>query len=564
SGFNLYGGHLITRYDNGAGSLTNANMSSAKGAYVDSDILYAVSGADLSVSGAMTTLYVPNGQSFIPGGHVTTPQLDVTAGSTYNAGSFIHTLTASGMPFIVNGTFMAGSSTVRYIGSGAATQITTLTYYNLQLSPSSATTYSLTGSLSSSNALGGSFTLDNNATLDTTASNYALTAVNITLNGGSTYLAGASTLTASGNFNNSGTFTAGTSTVLLNGAANQTLTTGGAAFYNLTFNNSGASGSDNLIVSGALDINGALTITDGDLDIATNNPTVNTAGNVTISFNGTVDVTSRTAIWTFDGATTFNNVSFGGVMQSIQDVVVSGTLAIPGLGIQVKSMNVTAPGTLNLGNGAYKLVIYGTGTPFVMNGTLLLPRVSIVEYTGTGSATNIANVPYNILWLTPSAPTTYSLLGHQTGGSALTGSLTIGSNATLDATGSNFNLTTTGIANNGTYLAQASTITNSGGWSNSGTFTAGTSTVVLNGTNQTLTGSTTFYNLTKTESTNNATDSILTFDNTATQTINGTLTLDGLDGDDRINLVSNSPGNQWSLVLGASATKAIDFVDVRD
>ncbi|TPW15172.1 MAG: hypothetical protein FD130_1251, partial [Halothiobacillaceae bacterium] len=65
SGFDLYGGSVITRYDNGVGTLTNAQMSSAQGAYVDSDILYGVSGGDLSVLGTTTTLIVPNGQSFV-------------------------------------------------------------------------------------------------------------------------------------------------------------------------------------------------------------------------------------------------------------------------------------------------------------------------------------------------------------------------------------------------------------------------------------------------------------------------------------------------------------------
>ncbi len=130
--------------------------------------------------------------------------------------------------------------------------------------------------------------------------------------------------------------------------------------------------------------------------------------------------------------------------------------------------------------------------------------------------------------------------------------------------GNSGNVTTHDIEINGTLTADGNTFTISGNWVNSGIFTANTSTVVLNGSNQTITGSSTFNNFSKTESSNNSTDSILTFDNTATQTISGLLTLDGFDADDRINLVSDSPGTQWSLVLSASASKAIDFIDVTD
>ncbi len=97
-----------------------------------------------------------------------------------------------------------------------------------------------------------------------------------------------------------------------------------------------------------------------------------------------------------------------------------------------------------------------------------------------------------------------------------------------------------------------------------GAFNHNSGTVVFDGGNQTLTGSTTFNNLTKTDSVDDGSDVILTFDSNATQTILGALTLDGFDDDDRINLVSNNPANQWRINLASTATKAIDFVDVVD
>src|SRR3990170_4239253 len=82
AGLNIYVNYVITRHDN-AGILTNANMSSAKGAYVDTEILYSVSGGALTVSSG--TLYMPAGHSFSPGGNVTTPAMKSLG--TFNGGA---------------------------------------------------------------------------------------------------------------------------------------------------------------------------------------------------------------------------------------------------------------------------------------------------------------------------------------------------------------------------------------------------------------------------------------------------------------------------------------------
>jgi len=91
-------------------------------------------------------------------------------------------------------------------------------------------------------------------------------------------------------------------TITFNGASNQIFTTNAQIFNAITLN--GSVGHD-LIISGNLDVNGNLNITSGDLDLATNDPNVTLAGNLTIGANGTVikpDATGKT--WTFDGATT--------------------------------------------------------------------------------------------------------------------------------------------------------------------------------------------------------------------------------------------------------------------
>jgi hypothetical protein len=136
---------------------------------------------------------------------------------------------------------------------------------------------------------------------------------------------------------------------VLNGTANQTVLTNAQSFNHLTLNNTGTNGTaDNIIISGTLDVNGTLTITDGDLDIGTNNPAVNTAGAVSIASAGSIDVTGRTANWTFDGTSTLTDASSAGP-QDLEDVVLNGTSLSLGSNVKVKTMTITA-GTLDLGS----------------------------------------------------------------------------------------------------------------------------------------------------------------------------------------------------------------------
>jgi len=114
-------------------------------------------------------------------------------------------------------------------------------------------------------------------------------------------------------------------------------------------------------------------------------------------------------------------------------------------------------------------------------------------------------------------------------------------------------------AGNNRVNAGSATIDVSGNWTNNDTFTAGTSTVVLSGTGQQISGSTGFHNLTKTVSSADT----LTFAAGTTQTITGTVTLNGASGQ-LLSLRSGTPGTRWNLNLAAGATKAISYVDVQD
>lgn len=89
------------------------------------------------------------------------------------------------------------------------------------------------------------------------------------------------------------------------------------------------------------------------------------------------------------------------------------------------------------------------------------------------------------------------------------------------------------------------------------TFNADTSTVVFGNTNQSIEGSTSFYNLTKIAS--STTDS-LTFDAGYTQTITGTLTLQGF-ADSILNLISSVSGTRWNI---NPTTRSLSYLNVTD
>jgi len=190
-----------------------------------------------------------------------------------------------------------------------------------------------------------------------------------------------------GDWTNGGTFTAGSSTVNLNGtAADQTVTTNGQAFSALTLNNTATAGSDDVIISGALDVNGTLTITDGDLDVNTNDPNITTAGAVTNGTNGTIDTGSGT--WTFDGSGTSDLTDNAATKQNLGAVTVDGTTKTLRLLSSAKMTSVTVgpDDILNLNTSSYDLELTGTGTPLTINGTFT-PGTSTVTYTHATSAT---------------------------------------------------------------------------------------------------------------------------------------------------------------------------------
>ncbi|MBK7393699.1 MAG: DUF11 domain-containing protein [Chloracidobacterium sp.] len=110
-------------------------------------------------------------------------------------------------------------------------------------------------------------------------------------------------------------------------------------------------------------------------------------------------------------------------------------------------------------------------------------------------------------------------------------------------------------------LSLSGPITVSGNWTNSNAlagFTANGSGVTFNGgTGQTLTGDTTFFDLTKTA----ASPQTMNFTAGSTTTVTGALTLTGTAGN-LLALRSTAPGTQWNLK--ATPSQSVGYVDAQD
>ena len=114
------------------------------------------------------------------------------------------------------------------------------------------------------------------------------------------------------------------------------------------------------------------------------------------------------------------------------------------------------------------------------------------------------------------------------------------------------------IALGAEFTAPSGTASFAGDFVDKGIFKANEGAVELIGTGQAVTGSTTFDDFTKVVG---ASDT-LTFAASATQTINGTLTLEGASSEALLSLVSSKPGTKWLIASGG--TRVVKWVSVAD
>ena len=333
----------------------------------------------------------------------------------------------------------------------------------------------------------------------------------------------------------------------------------------------------------ALDVDGKLTISGGSLLHLNNNNLDLTGGSFTNT--GTLALLGGETLTAFTNHTSSGTIKYTGTGtytslptgNSYYNLTIdsSGGSFTPDANTDINNVFTLSQGTFAQGTNKLNIAgntIIDADSTFTKssNGSLLILDGDLTLELEGSTPQNLGNLQIG------TSPDTTTLSGN-----LLTDTLTVGSGDTLIADGYNIQSgaggitnsgtltltagnggttsikTSSGFINHGTTTAGDSTLTLSGSFINKGTFTANTGSLVLNGTGQTLSGSTTFYNLTKTTST----EDTLTFSASDTFTIKNTATLQG-EVSNLLSLRSSTDGTEW--IIDPQVTREISYVDVKD
>ncbi len=358
----------------------------------------------------------------------------------------------------------------------------------------------------------------------------AQSAARVTMSGG-TFNMGSYTLLLSGASGGSFTYTSGnlksgTSTLQFscNGCGGSTFTPGTADYFNVTY----AGGYSTATTVGTASVLNDFNISSSNMPLS--GGTVNVKGNLTSSNNSTTVSTvfalngpGMQAISGTFGYVTINKPS-GTVNLSNTTVLTNWTWTAGNLNAGTSTLTLGQNGwgcvSFTPGNGKYYNVTSGVGFCNVnLGGNLTVTNTLAIANVGSGGDTFSTN---------------------------------------------NYAITTGNLVLSGfTLSAGSSVIKISGNMTSSGTgtFTQGTSTVILNGTNQTISGTCTFYNLYKLLP--SGTSDTLTFGSGTTYTIaaGGTARFIGSRGS-LLSLRSSSSGTPYTLTKTGSIVA--EYVDMKD
>lgn len=361
-----------------ASAMTNAVIGVSDSA-IDGDIPLTVAAGNLTAA-AGTKLLVPTGESFTPGGNVTTPAADIRG--TFTGGGNTITFTGGGtattcagsaagtmMPLCVaGGTLSLATATVQFTTTTNAAVAPATTYGTLLLAPSAAgtPTYTLGAADTSSVTVSGNLTVGDgtNGVVVTTARTTSCTTVggNLWVQTGATLTGGSSCPTIiNAQLTVDGTMTMNAGTIELRatgggGTAIAKTTAGTLTLNDLILSNATggainalptANAGSSIVVSGVLQVgrstdgfgttfqegtNNAILDIDGDLNITTkgtftasNTQQLTIGGNFTnngtfTAGTGTVefDDASRTSTLQYGAATTFYNLLVQTASKSIR------------------------------------------------------------------------------------------------------------------------------------------------------------------------------------------------------------------------------------------------------
>ncbi|OGL47348.1 MAG: hypothetical protein A2W05_00950 [Candidatus Schekmanbacteria bacterium RBG_16_38_10] len=299
----------------------------------------------------------------------------------------------------------------------------------------------------------------------------------------------------------------------------------------------------------------------------------NTATNINNSsatLNATVNPNGSETTVFFEWGTTIsydNTTTAQSIGKGVNDVTVTATLAGLSSGTTYH-YRIVATNTNGISYGDDVSFITTASATWTGGGADNLAS-NPANWSGNVVPQNGANVVFDntsikdCIWDINASPRSFTITSAYTGKVTLNLDLTIAGNLTI--TGGTLNLNNKNlnvdgyilIGSGGTLNATSSTITVKGDWANWGTFIPGTSTVILNGTNQTLYGNTTFYNLTKTV----ISADTLYFEAWSTQTILNSLTLQGIENN-LLSLRSTVDGQPW--YIDPQGPCNVYYIDVMD
>lgn len=259
--------------------------------------------------------------------------------------------------------------------------------------------------------------------------------------------------------------------------------------------------------------------------------------NLVIDSGGTLNTTGNINVFTLTNNGAFTMVG-SGTFVSTNGSTLNGTVNDF---TNATSMNIATgynpAGLFSIGSG--KTVLFGgsgitVGGSFTNSGTLT-STAPMTFASGYGNCTLTTGEAFGGGIIVNKGSGQSVILAQNT---VVNGDVTITAGV-LDVSASNYSLTV------------------GGNWSNSATFTPRSGTVTLNGTDQSVTGNTTFYNLTKTVTVART----LTFAASSTTTISNTLTLQGAVGQ-RLSLRSSTPATQANI--NPQGTRVLASLDVKD
>jgi Domain of unknown function (DUF4214) len=468
------------------------------------------------------------GAIFMSGGGLTFGSSTSFSGNTaaVTTGSCISTNGA----VTVTGTGNNINDNVEVLGAGNWTNNagTSVTFLNLNIIEGTFTannsTLNVTNNLNLLNNSGGDACLFNGDSSTMTVANLDIQEGTFNASSGTTNVTGNFSFTGAVFTNNAGTFN-------FNGTGAQGIT-GGVTFGNFTMNKS----SGTLTLNNSISVAGNLNLTAGTLNLQgfTANRTV-AGGTLTVSngvllrIGGTQTLPSNYSTHSI-GAT--STIEYSGSSQSVATLNSAqsyGNLLTSGSGTK------TVAGTI----GVVTSLTIGSGTVLDGGANTINVAGNWVNNAGVGGFTSTGTVDFNGAGAQSiTGATTFNNLTKSGAGT-----LTLGANIT--ATG-NVNL------NAGTWNASSFTLNVGGNWNRVGTFTPGTGLVNFNGGTQSITGVTTFNDLTISSSN---TVSLLN-----DETVTGTLTLtNGVLAVGTNTLTLNGPVSFTSGSISSSSTGTVNY-----